>query len=152
MFNILSSLPSDTVMILIWLVICIIALIIESLTTELVSIYFSFGALISMICAILGVYFWPQVWIFVLVAAVSLFTTRPLFLKYFKKNEIKTNVDALVGKRFTLTKEITSTERGEVNVSGIVWSVVTNDNSSIEVNSTVEVLSLDGSKLIVKKI
>lgn len=152
MFNILSTFDSGTTLIIIWLVVCVLGLVVEAATTELVSIYFSVGALVSMILAIFGITFWPQLWIFIAVVAISLFTTRPLFLKYLKTNEIKTNVDALVGKRFTLLKEITNEQRGEINVSGVIWSVITNDNSTVEVDSTVEVLSLEGSKLIVKKI
>ncbi len=150
--NILTDLPSNTTMIITWLVVVIICIGLEAATTEVVSIYFSFGALVSMICAIASVPFWPQVWIFIAVAAITLATTRPIFLKYIKKNEIKTNVDALVGKRFKLLKAITEDERGEVNVNGVIWSVITNDSSTIEVESTVEVLSLDGTKLIVKNI
>lgn len=139
-------------MVIVWLAICIIALILEAITTEIVSIYFSFGAIVAMICAIFEMSFWPQVWIYIAVVAITLFTTRPLFLKYLKSNEIKTNVDALIGKRFKLSKAITSDERGELIISGITWSTTTNDNSSIDENETVEILSLEGSKLIVKKI
>ncbi|MFI3252100.1 MAG: NfeD family protein [bacterium] len=153
MVNLLFVLPDNTQMIIIWLCICIIALVLEAATSEVVSIYFSFGALVSMICAITGhVSFYPQLFVFVGVALITLATTRPLFLKYLKTNEVKTNVDALVGKRFTLLKPITENQRGEVKVNDVLWSVITNDNSSIEANCTVEVLSLEGSKLVVKKI
>lgn len=152
MIDILTTYPSSETMIIVWLVIVILGLVLEGATTELVSIYFSLGALVSMFLAIFGVPFWPQVWTFVIVVILSLLTTRPIFLKYLKTNEIKTNVDSLVGKRFKLIKAITAEQRGEVNVYGVVWNVITNDNSSIDINETVEVLSLDGSKLIVKKI
>lgn len=153
MINVLFTLPSNTTMIIIWLCVCIGCLVLEAITTEVVSIYFSFGALVSMICAITGVIpFYPQLFIFIGVAFVTLLTTRPIFLKYIKTNEVKTNVDSLVGKRFTLIKAITSNERGEVKINGVVWNVVTNDSSTIDLDSIVEVLSLDGSKLIVKKI
>ncbi len=153
MINLLFTLPDNTTMIIIWLGLVIGCLVLEAMTSEVVSIYFSFGALVSMICAITGhVDFWPQIWVFIAISAITLATTRPIFLKYIKTNEVKTNVDALVGKRFKLIKEITSDSRGEVNVNGVVWNVITNDNTSIEVDSTVEVLSLEGSKLIVKKI
>lgn len=153
MINILTSLPNDTTMIIIWLGVVLGCLALEAATSEVVSIYFSFGGLVSMICAITGhVSFWPQMGVFILVSAITLATTRPIFLKYIKTNEIKTNVDALVGKRFKLIKAITEDSRGEVNINGVVWSVITNDNSTVDVDSTVEVLSLEGSKLIVKEI
>ncbi len=151
MFNILFSLPAEG-LIIVWLAIVLLGIVIEALTTELISVYFSLGSLISMICAIIGISFWPQLWIFVIVTAISLFATRPLFLKYIKTNEVKTNTESLVGKRFKLIKEISEGSFGEVSIAGVVWNVSTNDNSSIEVDSTVEILALEGSKLIVKKI
>ncbi len=153
MLNIMTTLQFDVIMIIIWLVLVIGCLVLEAITTEVVSIYFSFGALVSMILSITGIFsFWPQLWVFILVSFVTLITTRPLFLKYIKTNEVKTNADALVGKRFKLLKDITQEQRGEVNINGVIWSAITNDNTSIDKDSTIEVLSLDGSKLIVKKI
>ncbi|MFI3329705.1 MAG: NfeD family protein [bacterium] len=151
MFNILTTIPPEG-LIIVWLAVVLLGIIIEATTTELISIYFSFGALISMICAIIGITFWPQLWIFVIVTAITLFATRPLFLKYIKTNEVKTNTESLIGKRFKLLKAVENDTLGEVNVAGVFWNVATNDNSTIEVNSTVEVLALEGSKLIVKKI
>lgn len=152
MLNLLYTTPTNSVMIIVWLCIFILCLVIEGLATELVSIYFSIAAFVCMLLSIFNVPFWPQLWIYVILVAVSLFTTRPLFLKYLKKNEIKTNTDALIGQRFKLTKAITVDERGEVIISGVTWSVITTDSSTIEINSNVEVLSLNGSKLIVKEI
>ncbi len=150
--NLLFTIPTNNVMIIIWLCICIGCLFIEGVTTELVSIYFSISAFICMILSIIGVGFWWQLWIYIIIVALALFTTRPLFLKYLKKNEIKTNSDALVGQRFKLTKSITSDERGETIISGVTWNVVTSDNSTIEIDKTVEIVALEGSKLIVKEI
>ncbi len=152
MINLLSSMPTQTIMIIVWLCICVGSLILEGITTEVVSIYFSFGALISMILAIANVPFWPQVFIWLAITFILLFTTRPIFIKYIKKNEIKTNTDALIGKKFNLEKEITTDVFGEVTISGVTWNATTIDQSSIEVNNKVEIVALEGSKLIVKKI
>lgn len=150
MFSIFTSFPPEG-MIIVWLVIVILGIILEAATSEIISIYFSFGALISLICAIIGLTFWPQLWIFIIVTIITLFATRPLFLRYFKTNEVKTNTESLIGKRFKLLKAVESDVLGEVSVAGVIWNVTTNDNSSIEIDSKVEVLALEGSKLIVKK-
>lgn len=152
MIELLTAYPQNTTMVIVWLCICIGCLVLEGATTEIVSIYFSFGALVSMICAIFGLAFWPQIWVYLIIVALTLFTTRPIFIKYLKSNEIKTNVDAIVGKRFKLLKAITETEVGSVTIADVEWRAVSTDNSSIDANSSIEVLSIEGSKLIVKKI
>ncbi|MFI3328924.1 MAG: NfeD family protein [bacterium] len=152
MGNFLFTVPTNNAMIIVWLCICVGCLVIEGMATELVSIYFSIAALICMILSIIGVSFWPQLWIYAFIVGLTLFTTRPLFLKYLKKNEIKTNSDALYGQRFKLTKAITVDERGELVISGVTWNVITSDSSAIEVNTMVEIVAIEGSKLIVKEI
>ncbi len=142
---------SNEYMIFIWLAIVIVCLAIEAMTTELVSIYFSFGGIVGMILSAAHVAFWPQIWIYLAIVAITLFSTRSMFLKYLKKNEVKTNVDSIVGRRYKLQKAITSSY-GELSVSGVVWNAITNDNTEIEVDSLVEVISINGTKLIVKKI
>ncbi len=148
--NILTSFVNEY-MIFIWLGIIIVCLILEAMTTEVVSIYFSFGGIVGMILAAAKVEFWPQVWIYIAVVIITLVTTRPIFIKYLKKNEIKTNIDSIVGRRYKLDKAITSTY-GEVTVAGVVWNAMTNDSTEIEANTMVEVISVNGTKLIVKEI
>jgi membrane protein implicated in regulation of membrane protease activity len=77
--------------------------------------------------------------------------TRPILNKYLKKNESKTNVDALIGMIATVTKEILPDERGEVKIKGQYWLAVSANNDIIELGSKVSILAIEGAKLIVKK-
>ncbi|MBO4682344.1 MAG: NfeD family protein, partial [Bacilli bacterium] len=83
-----------------WLSVFVIALIIEASTTELVSVFFAFGALIAKVISFIpGVEWWVQLVVFVVLSGVSLAALRPLVKKYFNKEKRSTNVDELIGKR-----------------------------------------------------
>ena len=51
-----------------------------------------------------------------------------------------------------ITKTIEPGERGEVKVDGKYWMAVSKDNELIEVDEKVDILAVEGVKLIVKKL
>ena len=139
-----------TTMIFIWFAVIIIAGVIEALTMDLSSIWFSAGAFFALIFAIfLPDLIWVQVLIFIIFSVALLLVLRPLFKKYIKKNEIKTNSDALVGKYAICTKAILDGERGEVKIEGKIWTAIANED--ILENEKVLVLAIKGVKLVVRK-
>ncbi len=75
---------------------------------------------------------------------------RPIFKRYLKRNEVRTNADRLIGKSALCLKAISPDERGEVKIDGKIWTAVANE--VITPNEKVEVLAIDGVKLVVKKI
>ena len=135
----------------IWLSIAIFFLIVEGVTVELISIWFTAASLISMILTLVGVPFEWQLVAFALVSILLIVFTRPLVSRYLKKNESKTNVDSLIGNVATVTKEILPDDRGEVKVKGQYWLAISSDNELIELNCKVSILAIEGAKLIVKK-
>ena len=137
---------------IVWLVIAILCLVIEGITVELLSIWFSASALITMILALIGVPLEWQLFIFAILSVLLIIFTRPILNKYLKRNESKTNVDALVGEIGTITKEILPDDRGEIKVKGQYWLAISSENDKIELDSKVSVVAIEGAKLIVKKI
>lgn len=140
-----------TTMILIWFGLILLAAIIEASTMDLTSIWFSVGAFFALIVAIIV----PemivlQAIVFILASVLLLLALRPFLKEYFKKNEIKTNADKLVGKIAVCTKAIIDGERGEVKIDGKIWTSISNED--IQLQEKVEVLAIDGVKLVVKKI
>lgn len=145
------ALDFGTLMILIWFAIIILAGVIEASTMDLSSVWFSAGAFVALIIAILfPEQYIVQIIVFLIVSLLLLLGLRPLFKKYIRKNEIKTNADKLIGKVAICTKTIPDGERGEVKIDGKIWTAIANE--AIEVNTRVEVLAIDGVKLVVKKI
>ncbi len=141
---------TDT-MIIIWGAVFVLAGIIEASTMDLTSIWFSGGALISLLIAII----FPnslvaQFLAFTIVSGLMLIFLRPIFKRYLKKNEVRTNADRLVGKTAICIKQIALDVRGEVKIDGKIWTAIATEE--ININEKVEVLAIDGVKLVVKKL
>lgn len=132
-----------------WLAVVIITLVVEFMTAEIVSIWFFFGSVVSLILAICKVDPAIQIIVFVVVSLVFMVCVRPFIKKYVKRNEIKTNVDSFVGRIALVTEDIVDGNRGVVKLDGQEWSAISNDN--VLKGTKVVVLSIEGNKLIVKE-
>lgn len=137
-------------MIWFWLALFVLTLILEIFTADLVSVWFSLAAIPSFIMALLDLHIAWQITSFIVISAVLLLLTRPLVKKYLKTNEIKTNVDAMVGMIVTVIKEIRPNEVGRVVVRSLDWSAISKE--TILVGDKARVLDIEGNKLIVEKI
>lgn len=140
------------VMIIVWFIVIVVGAVIELNTMDLASIWFSLGALVAFVLAIIG--FGPtiQIVVFVVVSIGLILSVRPVAKNYFKTNAISTNADRLIGKVAVCTEGIRAGERGEVKIDGKYWLAVTNGTFDIELDERVEVLAIEGVKLIVDKI
>lgn len=143
------AIDTPTTMILIWFAVIILAGVIEALTMDLSSIWFSAGAFFALLLSIFTEIIWLQVLVFIIFSVALLLGLRPIFRKYIKKNEIKTNADALVGKTAVCIKPILDGERGEVKIEGKIWTAIANED--INTNEKVVVLAIKGVKLVVRK-
>ena len=132
----------------IWLAIAVIALFVEAMTTEVVSIWFFFGSVVSMILAIFEVDEIIQCWVFIGVSVLFLVCVRPFLKKWLKRNEIKTNIEAIVGKTAIVISDILLDCRGEVKLDGIIWTAISSEE--LKTDQSVVVLAIEGNKLIVK--
>lgn len=137
----------------IWLCVLIAAIVLEAVTVGLVSIWFVPGALTAMILAFLGVPTYLQLTVFFGLSILLLVFSRTIWKKYLaRKPADKTNADALIGQTAIVTADIDNIHgTGEVKISGLYWSARSADGSPIPKDSLVEVLSIDGVKLICRK-
>lgn len=120
-------------------------------STALVSIWFGFGALISMILAIFDCSFMVQCIVFVLTSVVLLILTRPLAKKIQGKH-IKTNYELDIGKKAVVIEDIDNDlSHGRVKLKGVNWEARSVNDEKISVGSVVTVEEIDGTKLIVSK-
>lgn len=135
-----------------WLVLLIIAIVVEVLTMGLTTIWFAGGALVAILATLLHAPIWLQVILFMAVSLLLLFFTRPVAVKYFNKDRVKTNVESMVGRQAVVTSEIDNLQGiGQVTLSGQEWSARSMDDTlRIPVGSVVDIVSVSGVKLIVK--
>jgi membrane protein implicated in regulation of membrane protease activity len=140
-------------MIVIWFIVIVVAALVELNTMDLTSIWFSVGALVAFILSFIPA-FGPtvQIVVFFVVSILLIIAVRPVARNYFKTNSISTNADRLIGKVAVCTKPIIVGERGEVKIDGKYWLAITNGDKDIDLDEKVEVLAIEGVKLIVDKI
>ena len=139
-------------MVIVWCVVAVAALLFEIATVgAMTSIWFTVGAVVALVLALLKLGTMIQIVAFVVVSVVALLTIRPLAANYLRGNVVATNYDSLIGTMVKVTKEITEDSWGEITVSGMTWSAVEVNHETVEVGSHVKVLAIEGAKVIVKK-
>ena len=139
---------------IIWLVIFISMLVVEASGPNLVSIWFALGALVALIISFIpGVAWWIELIVFVVVSATALLALRPVFKHLLKRNIFKSNVDSMQGKRGYVSEDITYLVPGAVKLGDVKWSAVPQDKNTVySKGEVVEVVAVNGNKLIVKKV
>ena len=135
-----------------WMVILILCIVIEVLTLGLTTIWFAAGALVAIFAALLYAPIFVQVILFLLVSLTLLFFTRPIAVKYFNRDRVKTNVESMVGRQAIVTGDIDNVQAtGQVTVSGQEWSARSwDDKVRIPAGAVVVVVAISGVKLIVR--
>ena len=135
------------------LVVLVICLAVEIATLGLTSIWFAIGALAATVAALLNLPLWMQNTLFIAVSLVLLFFTRPIAVKYFNKDRIKTNAESLIGKQAIVISGIDNLQgTGQIMVSGQEWSARALDEAvRYPVGAVVEVTAIQGVKLIVRE-
>lgn len=137
---------------LIWTIVLVIAIVVEAITIDLVSIWFALGALLALLCSVIGLSHTLQVVIFTVVSILSMFIVRPLAKQYLRGNTVKTNFDRVIGQHCLITKTITADKLGEAKVMEQLWSATSLDNETIDIGDYAEIVSIEGAHLVVKKI
>ena len=147
----LVSLTSNIndVFIIVWVVVFVVAIVIEFSTQELVSIWFALAALPSLILAACRVEFYWQIVTF---AGISLIAF--IFSQLFLRNKIKvrssaTNADSLIGGEIFVTQTVKHNEPGEGKIRDVVWTIVSDEE--ILKGEFAQIKEIRGNKLIVKK-
>lgn len=135
-----------------WIVVLIVAVVVEIITLGLSSIWFAGGALMALLIAALHGPLWLQIICFFVVSLILLVFTRPIAVKYFNKDRIRTNVESVVGKQAIVLSEVDNLKGiGKVSVDGQEWSArCADDDLLLEEGSVVEVVAISGVKLICK--
>lgn len=136
-----------------WLILLIICIGIELPTMGLTTIWFAGGALVAIFAAVVGAPIWLQAVIFIVVSLLLLFFTRPVAVKYFNKDRVKTNVESMVGRQAIVISEVDNLQGiGQVTVGGQEWSARSaDDHVTIAVGAVVTVVAINGVKLVVRE-
>ena len=134
-----------------WIVIAVVAAIIEGATPQLVSIWFAIGAVVTAIVSVFTDNILLQLAVFVIVSVICIAVTRPLAKKLrSSKGDIPTNCDRYLGKTGEVIVDIDNTNAvGQVKVEGSVWSARSSTGEPLYAGTRVVVNSIEGVKMIV---
>ena len=134
-----------------WCIAAAAFIVVEAITVQLVSIWFAVGALAALLTTVFTGLWWVQVVVFGVVSGLALIFLLPLARKLILKKNEPTNADRAIGKTALVTEEIVKREgRGTVNLEGVIWSAVTEEEETIPAGSEVKVLAIRGVKLLVE--
>ncbi|MCR5079234.1 MAG: NfeD family protein [Bacilli bacterium] len=138
----------------VWLAVFVIALIIEASTSELVSIWFALGALFAVVISVIpGAGWWISLIVFAVISVATLLCLRPLANRLLKRNTVRTNIDEIIHKKGKMVKGYDEYNHGEVKINGVIWTAInTEEKKPLPEGTSVEVLAVDGNKLVVKEI
>lgn len=134
---------------IIWTIVLIISLAVEALTLNLVTIWIALGALVALISSIFVSSVMIQTVIFIITTLLTLIFTRSFIKDILKVKSVKTNLDSVVGQIGIVTSDISEDKRGKVKIAGKIWTAIS--DSPISVGERVEILAIEGVKLVVKR-
>ena len=134
----------------IWLALTIVFVIIEVATTDISSIWFAAGTLVSTIIAwILPDSFMLQAVAFAVVTVAAMYFTKPLIEKYITK-KTPTNMDMYIGQNAFALSDISPEKTGRAQIGGLSWQA--KSGHSISKGEMCKVVKIEGVSLIVEKI
>lgn len=132
-----------------WFIIFLLLLVVEFATVNLVTIWFAFGALVTVFLSFVVENIWVQSAVFVITSVIALLCTKPLLKAFHLSELIPTNTDRLIGKEGEVIKDIFFNEYGRVKVFGENWMATSEE--PIKEGSKVIIKNIEGAKLIVEK-
>ncbi len=135
----------------IWLITAGVFFVLEIFTVGFLVFWFGIAALLAMLVSFITNNLIIQTTVFVISSALLIFATKPLVKKLSNKDNIKTNVYSLTGKKAIVIEDIDwATGSGQIKIEGQVWSAKTKEQLNIPKGTEVEVESIEGVKAYVK--
>ncbi len=135
---------------LFWLAALVLFGLAEAVTVGLTSIWFAAGALAALLATALNASVLIQIVVFLAVSFAALLLVRPLAQRFINDRHVATNADRVIGQEGVVTEAIDNlSARGQVNVSGALWTARSQGDAPIPKGAVVRVLRIEGVKLYV---
>lgn len=134
-----------------WILILVLAIIIELISYGLISIWFIPSIILTIILKAFGLNnIYIEIIIVLSLSTVLLIFTRPLVLKFLKPQNIKTNFDRILDMKGKIIKKVNLNDFGIVKVDGKEWRCYA--SKEIEVGKIVKIIKIDSNKLEVEEV
>lgn len=139
----------------IWLIAAAALVVMELFTGGFGVLSFAFGCAAGAVASACGLSLNWQLLLAILVSLVFFIFVRPFAVKFLlrgKNDEVRTNTDALIGRKVRVTETIDpAAGTGHVAVDGDVWKAVAKDGNPIPVGTTVRIVAQDSLILTVEQ-
>ena len=137
---------------LIWLLVAIAFGIGEAMTPSLTLIWFSIGAVVLIFLSGFIESILLQVIIFAIISTTLLVVVTKSIVKKDKTHEYNTNLKAIINKTGIVKNDIFPNKTGIVTIDSEEWTAISLNGEVIKKDEIVEVVKIEGVKLIVRKI
>lgn len=136
---------------IIWLLIAIVAIVLDIVTSAFLFVWFSLGAFAALIANLLGLDYGMQIAVFAFVSLISILIGYPWAKKKYKKSMKRTPLmeEGYIGKRIQAEEDIIDIAR--IKVGGIYWTGV-NRGTIIHKGENYEITGIEGNKFIIKSV
>ncbi len=136
-----------------WILGAVLCLILELTNGDFYLMCFAIGAVLTTIASAIGLGFYTQLVVFVILSVLCIFFVRPVALKYLhgKHKERLSNADALIGQIGRVSETIVKDGFGRVALDGDDWKAVSSDGSCLEKGVKVRVVGRESIIITVEK-
>ena len=125
----------------------------EILTVGFLLFWFGIACLLAMVVSFFTSNIIIQMVVFLVSSVILILSTKPFVKKFINKKTILTNANSLIGKKAIVIKEINNLQgTGQIKIGGEIWSAQNESDTSISENQEVEIIKIEGVKLIVKQL
>ena len=135
--------------VIVWLIVAVIAILIDLATSSFIFMWFSLGALAAIILSFVGLSMPWQFIVFLVTSIVLIAVGYPWAKKKFKveKNHTLTMEQTYIGRVMEAKDEII--EKSNIKVDGIYWTVC-NKGQKINRGDKFIITGIEGNKLIIE--
>lgn len=136
-----------------WVIIALIFAVVEVLTVAFFAIFVAIGALGAAVASLLGFHALVQAVVLGVIGVAGIFIARPYLVDqlHIGRPGLRSGADSMVGQQAVLTEPILGVgQPGHVKLAGESWPAVTDDGSTLPVNTLVVVTALRSTVLVVR--
>ena len=136
-----------------WAVIAVVCLILELTSGDFFIMCFAIGGAAAALVSPFA-NFYVQLAVFAVVSLISIFTVRPVALRWLHRNDPDrvSNADALIGREGRVREAVDEGGYGRVAIDGDVWKACSADGKAIAEGERVRVVKRESTIITVEKL
>ena len=133
-----------------WILVGLIALIIDMVTSAFLFIWFTVGAIAAIIAGMFGCAFVVQFIVFTIVSIILIIVCYPVVKKKIKQSVKPTPLreKTYIGREIVVDEEME--KNNGVKVDGVYWNIK-DGGYVLKKGDKIKIVGMEGNKLIVKK-